>query len=57
MSWSLSFERASTSGQTRTEPGRVFILLLPQAAVLPGSNAVSDADLVLHVVLMYETRY
>ena len=39
---SLSFERASTPGQTQTELGRGFILLLRQDAVLPGSNAGSD---------------
>ena len=42
-SW-LSFGRAFTPGQTQTGQhiGRGFVLLLPQAAVLPGSDADSD---------------
>ena len=34
--------RVSTPGQTQTGLGRGFILLLPQTAVLPGSDAGSD---------------
>ena len=35
-------ERASTPGHTQTGLGRGFILLLLQAAVLPGPDAFSD---------------
>ena len=37
-----SFGRASTPGQTQTGWGQGFILLLPQTAALPGSDAGSD---------------
>ena len=39
---SSSFEEVSTPGQTQTGLGRGFILLLPQTAALPGSDAGSD---------------
>ena len=39
---SSSFGRASTPGRTQTGWGREFILLVSQAAVLPGSDAGSD---------------
>ena len=38
----LLFGRAFNPGQTQTELGRRFILLLPQAAAPPGSDAGSD---------------
>ena len=38
----LSFEEVSTPGRGKQEWGRGFILLLPQAAVLPESDAGSD---------------
>ena len=59
----VSFERASTRGQTQTGLGPRFILLLSQTAVLPGSDVGIDglkanirfrrpkpSDFVLHVV-------
>ena len=39
---SSSFKRLSTSGETKTGLGLRFILLLPQTAVLPGSDAGSN---------------
>ena len=39
---SSSFGKASTTGQTQTDLGRGFILLPPQAVVLPGLHASSD---------------
>ena len=42
LSWSSSFGRASTLGQHKQDWGRGFILSLPQAAVLPKSDAGSD---------------
>ena len=41
---SSSFRRASTPDQTQTGLGQGFIILLPQAALLPGSNAGSYFD-------------
>ena len=39
---SSAFGRASTPSQTQTGLGPEFILLLPQAAVLPGSDGGTD---------------